>query len=246
MKQNHIMEDVEKTVEDKDERKKLLEGLLGFILSCTQVQFLTANRRCSPVRGNLMIWTDPNSLGWFFPWSVDLNRPKQTWVDLVWETGFRFCTRKHDYPTHWCDISFFPQCTWVRGLTAPPELENYKLSINLKIDFPELVQIDPTQTTSFLLRLVWFGFWEKFCWLDPAQIEVFLPGWLRVETNPAQPDSRILLLRIFEVKTQWLTFWNKFGIVCRRQLLFHHMLLLQSGLILAFGNLSKWMQMICK
>lgn len=44
MKQNHIMEDVEKTVEDKDERKKLLEGLLGFILSCTQVQFLTANK----------------------------------------------------------------------------------------------------------------------------------------------------------------------------------------------------------
>jgi len=40
MKQQHVMDDVEKTVEDKVERKKLLDGMLGYIFSCTQVQFL--------------------------------------------------------------------------------------------------------------------------------------------------------------------------------------------------------------
>lgn len=39
MKQYHVMDDVEKSVEDKAERKKLLEGMLGYIFSCTQVQF---------------------------------------------------------------------------------------------------------------------------------------------------------------------------------------------------------------
>lgn len=34
------MEAVVKTVEDKDERKQLLEGLLGFIISCTQVYII--------------------------------------------------------------------------------------------------------------------------------------------------------------------------------------------------------------
>jgi len=38
MKQYHVMEDVEKSVEDKAERKKLLDGMLGYIFSCTQVQ----------------------------------------------------------------------------------------------------------------------------------------------------------------------------------------------------------------
>ncbi|KAF5730257.1 sucrose synthase 6 [Tripterygium wilfordii] len=36
MKRQHIMEEVEKSIEDKAERKKVLEGLLGFILSSTQ------------------------------------------------------------------------------------------------------------------------------------------------------------------------------------------------------------------
>ncbi|WVZ14687.1 hypothetical protein V8G54_012253 [Vigna mungo] len=36
MKQYHVMDDVEKSVEDKAERKKLLDGMLGYIFSCTQ------------------------------------------------------------------------------------------------------------------------------------------------------------------------------------------------------------------
>lgn len=37
MKRHHLMDEVEKSIEDKIERGKVLEGLLGYILSSTQV-----------------------------------------------------------------------------------------------------------------------------------------------------------------------------------------------------------------
>lgn len=37
MKCHHLMDEVEKSIEDKTERGKVLEGLLGYILSSTQV-----------------------------------------------------------------------------------------------------------------------------------------------------------------------------------------------------------------
>lgn len=37
MKRQHIMDEVDKSIQDKNERKKVLEGLLGYILSSTQV-----------------------------------------------------------------------------------------------------------------------------------------------------------------------------------------------------------------
>lgn len=39
MKLQQIMEEVEKSIEDKKERSKVLEGLLGYILTSTKVLF---------------------------------------------------------------------------------------------------------------------------------------------------------------------------------------------------------------
>lgn len=43
MKRQQLMEEVEKVIEDKHERNKVLEGLLGYILSTTQVSNLAQN-----------------------------------------------------------------------------------------------------------------------------------------------------------------------------------------------------------
>lgn len=40
MKRSNLMAEVEKSIEDKIERGKVLEGLLGYILSSTQVLIL--------------------------------------------------------------------------------------------------------------------------------------------------------------------------------------------------------------
>ncbi|KAK2421618.1 sucrose synthase [Trifolium repens] len=53
---NHIMEEVEKTIEDKNERKKLLEGLLGYILSCTQEAAIVPPYVVFAVRPNPGFW----------------------------------------------------------------------------------------------------------------------------------------------------------------------------------------------
>jgi sucrose synthase len=37
MKRQHLMDEVDESIQDKNERQKVLEGLLGYILSCTQV-----------------------------------------------------------------------------------------------------------------------------------------------------------------------------------------------------------------
>ncbi|KAJ1390075.1 Sucrose synthase [Sesbania bispinosa] len=56
MKQHHLMDDLEKTVVDKDERKKLLEGLLGYILSCTQEAAIVPPYVAFAVRPNPGFW----------------------------------------------------------------------------------------------------------------------------------------------------------------------------------------------
>ncbi|GAU30111.1 hypothetical protein TSUD_295920 [Trifolium subterraneum] len=53
---NHIMEEMEKTIEDKNERKKLLEGLLGYILSCTQEAAIVPPYVVFAVRPNPGFW----------------------------------------------------------------------------------------------------------------------------------------------------------------------------------------------
>lgn len=40
MKMQHVMEELEKSIEDKHERSKVLEGLLGYIISSTQVYII--------------------------------------------------------------------------------------------------------------------------------------------------------------------------------------------------------------
>jgi sucrose synthase len=37
MKRQHLMDEVDESIQDKNERQNVLEGLLGYILSCTQV-----------------------------------------------------------------------------------------------------------------------------------------------------------------------------------------------------------------
>lgn len=37
MKREHLMKEIEKCIEDSRERSKILEGLFGYILTCTQV-----------------------------------------------------------------------------------------------------------------------------------------------------------------------------------------------------------------
>lgn len=37
MKREHLMNEIEKCIEDSGERSKILEGLFGYILTCTQV-----------------------------------------------------------------------------------------------------------------------------------------------------------------------------------------------------------------
>ncbi|TKY44901.1 Sucrose synthase 6 [Spatholobus suberectus] len=56
MKQHHVMEDVEKTVEDKVERKKLLDGMLGCIFSCTQEAAVVPPHVAFAVRPNPGFW----------------------------------------------------------------------------------------------------------------------------------------------------------------------------------------------
>ncbi|XP_061347986.1 sucrose synthase 7-like [Gastrolobium bilobum] len=56
IKRHHIMEDVEKTVEDKVERSKLLEGLLGYILSSTQEAAVVPPYVALAVRPNPGFW----------------------------------------------------------------------------------------------------------------------------------------------------------------------------------------------
>ncbi|KAL2334328.1 hypothetical protein Fmac_015541 [Flemingia macrophylla] len=56
MKQRHVMEDVDKTVEDKVERKKLLDGMLGYIFSCTQEAVVVPPYVAFAVRPNPGIW----------------------------------------------------------------------------------------------------------------------------------------------------------------------------------------------
>lgn len=40
MKMQRVMEELEKSIEDKHERSKVLEGLLGYIISSTQVYIM--------------------------------------------------------------------------------------------------------------------------------------------------------------------------------------------------------------
>ncbi|KAG5100531.1 hypothetical protein JHK82_045583 [Glycine max] len=56
MKQQHVMDDVEKTVEDKAERKKLLDGMLGYIFSCTQEAAVVPPYVAFAVRPNPGFW----------------------------------------------------------------------------------------------------------------------------------------------------------------------------------------------
>ncbi|QCD92409.1 sucrose synthase [Vigna unguiculata] len=56
MKQYHVMEDVEKSVEDKAERKKLLDGMLGYIFSCTQEAAVVPPYVAFAVRPNPGFW----------------------------------------------------------------------------------------------------------------------------------------------------------------------------------------------
>ncbi|XP_027357337.1 sucrose synthase 7-like [Abrus precatorius] len=56
MKHQHIMEDVERTVEDKVEMKKLLEGMLGYILSSTQEAAVVPPYVAFAVRPNPGFW----------------------------------------------------------------------------------------------------------------------------------------------------------------------------------------------
>ena len=37
MKRENLMNEIEKCIEDSLERKKIMEGLFGYILTCTQV-----------------------------------------------------------------------------------------------------------------------------------------------------------------------------------------------------------------
>lgn len=39
MKLHHLMEELEQTIDDTNEKNQLLEGILGFILTSTQVNF---------------------------------------------------------------------------------------------------------------------------------------------------------------------------------------------------------------
>lgn len=43
MKMQHVMEELEKSIEDKHERSTVLGGLLGYIISSTQVYVLSYN-----------------------------------------------------------------------------------------------------------------------------------------------------------------------------------------------------------
>ncbi|XP_014516351.1 sucrose synthase 7 [Vigna radiata var. radiata] len=56
MKQYHVMDDVEKSVEDKAERKKLLDGMLGYIFSCTQEAAVVPPYVAFAVRPNPGFW----------------------------------------------------------------------------------------------------------------------------------------------------------------------------------------------
>ncbi|KRH09471.1 hypothetical protein GLYMA_16G217200v4 [Glycine max] len=56
MKQQHVMDDVEKTVEDKAERKKFLDGMLGYIFSCTQEAAVVPPYVAFAVRPNPGFW----------------------------------------------------------------------------------------------------------------------------------------------------------------------------------------------
>ncbi|CAJ1952257.1 unnamed protein product [Sphenostylis stenocarpa] len=56
LKQHHVMEDVEKSVEDKVERKKLLDGMLGYIFSCTQEAAVVPPYVAFAVRPNPGFW----------------------------------------------------------------------------------------------------------------------------------------------------------------------------------------------
>nr|KYP61685.1 Sucrose synthase 2 [Cajanus cajan] len=56
MKQQHVMEDVDRTVEDKVERKKLLDGMLGYIFSCTQEAAVVPPYVAFAVRPNPGFW----------------------------------------------------------------------------------------------------------------------------------------------------------------------------------------------
>ncbi|CAI0380467.1 unnamed protein product [Linum tenue] len=46
MKHKNIMEELEGTIQDKGERDKVLEGLLGYIMSCTHEAARGATFRC--------------------------------------------------------------------------------------------------------------------------------------------------------------------------------------------------------
>lgn len=37
MKRENLMNEIEKCIEDSNDRKKIMEGLFGYILTCTQV-----------------------------------------------------------------------------------------------------------------------------------------------------------------------------------------------------------------
>ncbi|BAU02606.1 hypothetical protein LR48_Vigan10g045900 [Vigna angularis] len=56
MKQYHVMDDLEKSVEDKAERKKLLDGMLGYIFSCTQEAAVVPPYVAFAVRPNPGFW----------------------------------------------------------------------------------------------------------------------------------------------------------------------------------------------
>ncbi|CAK7327902.1 unnamed protein product [Dovyalis caffra] len=56
MKRQHIMDEVDKSIQDKSERKKVLEGLLGYILSCTQEAAVVPPFVAFAVRPNPGFW----------------------------------------------------------------------------------------------------------------------------------------------------------------------------------------------
>lgn len=49
MKLHHLMEEMEQVIDDKSERDQVLEGILGFILSSTQVFHLCSCHACNSV-----------------------------------------------------------------------------------------------------------------------------------------------------------------------------------------------------
>lgn len=112
-------------------------------------------------RSNKNVWVDFILIGF------DSNLPKPTRVDLVRVTNFKFWTCDSSHPIYWCGTIFFPYFyiilaqqfhrAWVnKSMTQPdPKLQISQQSKKL------LFQSWTTQTNSFFIGLIWFGFEKK-------------------------------------------------------------------------------------